>query len=270
MVLLVVWRPTKEPDMKRLIGLRRPATMLLLVAVLTVMTTVAVAAKSTDVVRWSGKATVTAVGVTQPGPSTFHYKRNGDIEKVVITTNEEQVLAEGLEAKCRGGDAAEEICAALNGSAVLSVHSSVATLYRPRLIDNPLSPYLPQVLQGFLRARLDAEFTSMHPLGSLLGDAPKIKAVGAGVYACANPLLPPTDPGFFLEIGACELGMGVMIPLGLKVVDTGKIIFTGGNGAFEDVVGGNARVIVTVKADAEGTTGTLRILKAKLRLQEGD
>ena len=260
--------------------MRKAASGLLLVGILMMMTTVAAtAASSNQVVHWQGKADVVAVGVVQPGPSTFEYTRTGAIDKVIIETVEEQVLAMGLEARCGRGEAADEVCEALNGSAVLSVHSSIATLRRPRTIENPLSPYLPDVLSGALKGQLNATFTSSNAGGdALMGTAPGVKINGLGVYGCANALALPDYPTAALPIAACEdlnddgmpdgMDMGampVMIPLGLAVVDRGEIEFVGGTGVFEGATG-SARVIVTVQADASGTSGTLRIIAGKLVL----
>jgi len=259
--------------MTGLLRMRKVASALLLVGVLMAMTTVAAtAASSSQVVHWQGKADVVAVGVVQPGPSTFEYTRTGAIDKVIIETVEEQVLAMGLEARCGRGEAADEVCEALNGSAVLSVHSSIATLRRPRTIENPLSPYLPDVLSGALKGQLNAIFTSSNAGGdALMGTAPGVKINGLGVYGCVTgPVQTPADyPSVAADIEVCAAGYGAMIPLGLAVVDRGEIEFVGGTGVFEGATG-SARVIVTVQADASGTSGTLRIIAGKLVLPGDD
>lgn len=284
--------------------MRKAVSGLLLVGILMMMTTVAAtAASSTQVVRWNGQANVTGVAVLAPGlphisPPVFEYGRNDKIKEVTITTDLEEVSAGPLKARCGRGEAAKEICEALNGSTIVSMHDSTAILRRPREIENPVHSGLHPVLKGSLTAQLNAQFTSDDGAGNILrGVAPEIKARGVGVYACANVATLAVygyGPQSTLPIGDCEdlapqdgvpdgfdgaTVFPVMIPLSLKVVDTGKITFIAGGpgpgdstGVFENVTGGSARAIVTVKANVTPTgmevSGKMRVVNAKLILGE--
>jgi hypothetical protein len=182
-------------------------------------------------------APVTAVG---PGPDfstdiKVKLKGRGDdrhIDRIVIKTTDEAVIAGPTLVDLPGctENGVPGACAVtagiLNGTAVVSLHDSRATLSNvseiPSIIPG-LAVFGFKSYSGSLKGKLKGDFSI---LGGLpLEGAIKMRIVGSGIYACFAELVTPTP---LPTVSNCNpksddyVPGSVFIPLVLDVTDTGK------------------------------------------------
>jgi hypothetical protein len=200
--------------------------------------TSAASADSSEV-RFTAAASVVTVGIlpTAPPPTAvFETGPGGRITSVTITTVDEVVIATDLRAHCRRGPAADALCAALQGSAVFSLHTSVAELTNPRPIQvqGPTGPL--DALFGRIRGDLQGAFlvtpTGIPDDATMSGGA-ALQIHGIATYAC---LIGP--------MAACQAAGTGLFPVSLNVLDTGTFTIDSGLAGGYLVSNGTGRVIV--------------------------
>jgi hypothetical protein len=244
-------------------GIRKAVTALAVALVGGLVITAAASADSAKV-RFNATAEVVGVGSYTPAVSTFHLNKKGAIKSVDIVTDAvpgELVATGPLTAECKGGEAAEALCAGLNVSTIVSFHGSSATLTQVQVIPNPVPiPGLPDVLAGKVKGELDGSFDvialhpdTFEPIGLLPGTA-HLKIKGDAVYGCFGVIANPPPPGIPVlapaPIAECQAGVtwygatAALYPIVLDVNDTGKFELFAGLGVFTGVTSGHGKVKV--------------------------
>lgn len=246
----------------------------LLAAVLAVVGAVVItgaASADSGQVGFKAQGPVIFVGLDIPNESyttaSMEFDRKDRIRSIAIQTYGEAVQAAVAEAQCRPRNSSW--CTDLQGTALLSVHYSQATLTSVELIPNPWPGASGSAASGRLKGSLGGVFAVTKGIETIAGGA-TLEIRGSATYACLVP-----GEGLFglvgVDITECDgaiPGTAFMIPVVLDVKDHGTFALGPGTLGSTTILGaeGHVRVDVSSALLLSQLEGTIRITEARVQL----